>query len=164
MPIVQYLEYLPEVGASVQLADDAFLLGKVNIEGPARLESSAVLRGDQNRIVIGARVRIGRGSTVHVEIPTETRIGADVWVGDDAVVHATTLGDGTRVEDGALVLSNSRVGGGSVIAADSLVPEGVEFPDNSYISGTPGRRVRDTTEEERRETLEMIARALAGAG
>ncbi len=160
MPILPYLEHVPEVGPDVSLAEDAFLVGKVHVEGPARLESSAVVRGDQNQVVIGSRFRIGRRASVHVEQHTSTRIGANVWVGDDAVVHATTLGDGTRVEDGGLVLSTSKVGAGSIVAADALVSEGVEFPDNSYISGTPGRRERDTTEEERQATLRMIAEAL----
>jgi carbonic anhydrase/acetyltransferase-like protein (isoleucine patch superfamily) len=160
MPILPYLEHLPEVGADATLAADAFLIGKVHLDGPARLESHAVVRGDQNSIVIGGHFRVGRGSSIHVERHTPTRIGAHVWVGDDAVVHATTLGEGTRVEDGGLVLSTSKVGAGSIVAADALVPEGVEFPDNSFISGTPGRRVRETTPEERAETLRMIAAAL----
>jgi carbonic anhydrase/acetyltransferase-like protein (isoleucine patch superfamily) len=160
VPILPYLEYVPEVGPNVEFADDAFVVGQVRLAGPAVLDSSAVLRGDQNRIDVGPRFRIGRGSTVHVEARTSTQIGADVWVGDDAVVHACTLGDGTRVEHGGLVLSDSRVGAGSIVAADALVPEGVEFPDNSYISGTPGRRIRDTTPEERRQTREMVSRAL----
>ena len=105
---------------------------------------------------------MGRGSTIHVELPTPTLIGTDVWVGDEAVVHACTLGDGVRVEDGGLVLSNSSVGAGSIVAADALVSEGVEFPENSYISGTPGRRRRDTTEEEREETRRRVAAALVG--
>jgi carbonic anhydrase/acetyltransferase-like protein (isoleucine patch superfamily) len=160
VPILPYLEYVPEVGPNVEFADDAFVVGQVRLAGPAVLDSSAVLRGDQNRIDVGPRFRIGRGSTVHVEARTSTQIGADVWVGDDAVVHACTLGDGTRVEHGGLVLSDSRVGAGSIVAADALVPEGVEFPDKSYISGTPGRRIRDTTPEERRQTREMVSRAL----
>jgi carbonic anhydrase/acetyltransferase-like protein (isoleucine patch superfamily) len=160
VPILPYLEYLPELGASVELATDAFVVGKVALVGPAVLESSAVLRGDQNRITIGPRFHIGRGSTIHVEVHSETLIGADVWVGEDAVVHACTLGDGTRVEDGGLVLSTSRVGAGSIVAANALVPEGADFPENSYISGTPGRRLRDTTPEERAETLALVASAL----
>jgi carbonic anhydrase/acetyltransferase-like protein (isoleucine patch superfamily) len=156
------LQHVPELGAGISMARDAFVVGKVSVAGPAVLESSATLRGDQNRIVVGPRFRIGRGSTVHVEVHADTRIGTDVWVGDDAVVHACTLGDGTRVEDGGLVLSTSKVGGGSIVAADALVPEGAEFPENSYISGTPGRRLRDTTPEERRETLRMLAEALGG--
>jgi carbonic anhydrase/acetyltransferase-like protein (isoleucine patch superfamily) len=151
---------MPTAGEGTRLADDAFLVGKVHLSGPAALESNAVLRGDQNRIVVGPRFRMGRGSTIHVEVHTDTLIGADVWLGEDVVVHACTLGDGTRVEDGGLVLSTSRVGAGSIVAADALVAEGAEFPENSYISGTPGRRIRETTPEEREETLRMVARAL----
>ena len=160
MPLLPYLEHVPTVGQGVSLAADAFLVGKLSVAGPAVFHERAVLRGDQNRIEIGPRFRMGRGSTIHVELPTPTAIGADVWLGDDAVVHACTLGDGVRVEDGGLVLSNSIVGPGSIVAADALVSEGVSFPENSYISGTPGRRVRDTTPEEREETRRMVAAAL----
>jgi carbonic anhydrase/acetyltransferase-like protein (isoleucine patch superfamily) len=160
MPILPYLNHIPMLGQGVEMADDAFVVGAVNLDGPARLESSAVLRGDQNRIRIGPRFRIGRGSTIHVEVDSETQIGADVWVGDGAVVHACTLGDATRVEDGGLVLSTSRIGAGSIVAADALVPEGAEFPENSYISGTPGRRLRETTSEERSETRRLVADSL----
>ena len=160
MPLLAYLDRLPEIGPAVQLAQDAFVVGAVKVEGPAALESSAVLRGDQNRIQIGPRFRIGRGSTIHVEMHTDTWVGSDVWLGDNVVVHACQVGDGTRVEDGGLVLSTSRVGPGSIVAADALVPEGAEFPPNSYISGTPGRRLRDTTPAERAETLAMLADAL----
>jgi carbonic anhydrase/acetyltransferase-like protein (isoleucine patch superfamily) len=160
VPFLAYLDRVPKIGPAVELAEDAFVVGAVTLDGPAALEASAVLRGDQNRIVVGPRFRIGRGSTVHVELESQTLIGADVWVGDGAVVHACELGDATRVEDGGLVLSTSKVGGGSIVAADSLVPEGAEFTENSYISGTPGRRLRDTTTEEREATRLMVARAL----
>src|SRR5207244_4205052 len=146
------LEHTPAVVQGVLLAEETYLVGKVSVAGPAVFEARAVLRGDQNRIDIGPRFRMGRGSTIHVELPTPTIIGSDVWVGDNAVVHACTLGDAVRVEDGGLVLSNSSVGDGSIVAADALVSEGVSFPENSYISGTPGRRVRDTTAAERDET------------
>ncbi len=160
MPILPYLEHSPLVGQGVALADDAFLVGKVKVAGPARFEASAVLRGDQNWIEIGPRFRMGRGSSIHVELPTPTLIGMDVWVGEDAVVHACRLGDGVRVEDGGLVLSNSSVGAGSIVAPDALVSEGVAFAENSYISGTPGRRLRETTAEERAETRRRVAAAL----
>jgi carbonic anhydrase/acetyltransferase-like protein (isoleucine patch superfamily) len=160
MPILPYLEYWPTVGNDVLMAEDAFIVGRATVAGPAVLETRAVLRADQNGITVGAHFHIGEGSTVHVERHTDTRIGANVWIGNNAVVHATTVGDGTRVEDGGLVLSTSKVGAGSIVAAGALVSEGVEFPPNSYISGTPGRRLRDTTPEERAETLQMIRSAL----
>jgi carbonic anhydrase/acetyltransferase-like protein (isoleucine patch superfamily) len=163
VPILPYLVHTPEVGPGVGLAEDAYVVGKVRVAGPAVLETKAVLRGDQNRIEVGARFRIGRGSTVHVETHTHTQIGSDVWLGDHVVVHACVLGDGVRVEDGGLVLSTSRVGSGSIVGAGSLVAEGAAFPDNSYIDGTPGRKVRETTPEEREETLRRVAEALKKA-
>jgi carbonic anhydrase/acetyltransferase-like protein (isoleucine patch superfamily) len=159
VPVLSYLDHTPHLGHDVWLAEDAYVVGKVSVVGPARLEDSAVLRGDQNRIEVGPRFRMGRGSSIHVELHTPTLIGAEVWLGNDVVVHATILGDGVRVENGGLVLSTSKVGAGSIVAADALVPEGVEFSENSYISGTPGRRVRDTTPEERAETLRLVAEA-----
>src|SRR5207237_6790950 len=132
--ILPYLQHVPVVGQAVSLADDAYIVGEVTVAGPAVCEARAVLRGDQNRIEVGPRFRIGRGSSIHVELATPTIIGSDVWVGDDTVVHACTLGDGVRVEDGGLVLSNSRVGAGSIVAPDALVSEGGEFPARRYVS------------------------------
>jgi carbonic anhydrase/acetyltransferase-like protein (isoleucine patch superfamily) len=161
VPILAYLTHTPEVGPDVRLAENAFLVGKVSVEGPAALADNAVLRGDRNHISVGPRFRMGRASSIHVETHTDTRIGADVWLGDDVCVHACTLGDGVRVEDGGLVLSTSVVGAGSIVAADAMVAEGAVFEENAYISGTPGRHVRDTTPEERAETQRMVAEALA---
>ena len=90
-----------------------------------------------------------------------TSIGADVWVGERCVVHATTLGDGVRVEDGALVLSTSKVGSGSIVATGSLVTEGAEFSDNSYISGSPGVASATPRAAERDETRRMVAEAVS---
>ena len=134
-------------------------MGKVRLAGPAVIEASAVLRGDQSDIEIGSGFRMGPRATVHTENGGPTRVGNGVWLGADAVAHACTLGDGVRVEDGGLVLSGSSVGPGSIVAAGSLVPEGASFEANSYISGTPGRRLRDTTAEERAETAARVSAA-----
>src|ERR1700716_2611196 len=75
VPILPYLEYAPLVGQDVDLAADAFVVGKVELTGPAVLEARAVLRGDQNRIVVGPRFRMGRGASIHVELATPTVIG-----------------------------------------------------------------------------------------
>src|SRR5947199_5956785 len=60
VPLLAYLDHTPEIGPAVELAADAFVVGAVRLDGPAALESSAVLRGDQNRIQVGPRFRIGR--------------------------------------------------------------------------------------------------------
>lgn len=163
MSVLPYLQHLPKIDRSVNVASTAVVVGKVSIAGPAVIADRAVVRGDQNRVDIGTRFHIGAGSSIHVELHTPTVVGTDVWIGAAAVVHATTLGDGVRVEDSALVLSTSSVGAGSVVAADALVAEGVSFPENSYIEGTPGRRIRDTTPQERAETLARVRAALDAA-
>jgi carbonic anhydrase/acetyltransferase-like protein (isoleucine patch superfamily) len=164
VPILTYLEHTPDVGQGVGLDDNAYVVGNVSVAGPAVFDASAVLRGDQNRIVVGPRFHIGRRSSIHVELLAYTQIGSDVWLGDDVVVHACILGDGVRVEDGGLVLSTSSVGAGSIVAADALVSEGAEFPENSYIVGTPGRRLRATTPDEREETRLRVIAALRAGG
>lgn len=151
MPILPYLEHEPRIDGELELANDAFIIGRVALVGPAVLEARSVIRGDQAAIDIGPHFHLGQGSTIHVDPNSPTRIGASVWMGADAVAHGCTLGDNVRVEDRALVLSRSEIGAGSIVEAGGLVTEGAVFPENSYISGSPGRRVRDTTPEERGE-------------
>jgi carbonic anhydrase/acetyltransferase-like protein (isoleucine patch superfamily) len=159
VPVLSYLEFVPEVGDGVSFADDAYVIGKVRIAGPAVLGPSAVLRGDQNWIDVGPRFVMGARSSVHLEYAVGTSIGRDVLLGDDVVVHGCVLGDGVRVEDGGLVLSHSSVGAGSIVAADAMIAEGATFEANSFIEGTPGRRTRETTAEEREETLRRVSEA-----
>lgn len=156
MPVVPYLEHVPRLGDGVRLDPDAWVIGKVRLDAPATLGASAVIRGDRASIDIGSWFHLGARSTVHVDPGNETRVGTEVWVGDDAVIHGCVLGSGVRVEDGGLVLSRSVVGAGSILAADSLVPEGAVFPENSYIQGSPGRRQRDTTPAERADTRARV--------
>jgi carbonic anhydrase/acetyltransferase-like protein (isoleucine patch superfamily) len=163
MPVLRYRDHLPRLGSDVALEDEAYAIGDLTVNGPARFAAGAVVRADRAPIVVGPRCHIGHRSTVHVDSGHPTQIGADVWIGEDSVVHGCTIGDGVRVEDGGLVLRGSTVGAGSLVAADSLVPEGATFPANSYIAGTPGRRQRDTTPEEREETLRRTRSALRTA-
>jgi carbonic anhydrase/acetyltransferase-like protein (isoleucine patch superfamily) len=156
MPVLPYLDHRPQLSEAVRVADGAVVVGRVSVRGSAVIETGAVLRGDQSFIEIEGPFRIGRGSTVHTEVDVPTRIASGCWLGDGAVVHASVLGSDVRVEDGALVLSYSTLGAGCIVSAGSLVPESATFEDNSYISGVPGRRVRDTTAEERAATSALL--------
>jgi carbonic anhydrase/acetyltransferase-like protein (isoleucine patch superfamily) len=156
VPVLPYLSHTPRLSSDVRVAEGAVVVGRVSVAGSCVIETGAVLRGDQSFIEIEGPFRIGRGSTVHTEVDVPTRIGSGCWLGDGAVVHASVLGSGVRVQDGALVLSYSTIGSGSVVSAGSLVPENASFEENSYISGVPGRRLRDTTGEEREETAALL--------
>jgi carbonic anhydrase/acetyltransferase-like protein (isoleucine patch superfamily) len=77
-----------------------------------------------------------------------TQIGADVVVEDDAIIHGCILGEAVLVERDATVLTGSSVGEGSIVQTGALVPEGKSFPARSVIAGTPGKVVRETTDDE----------------
>ena len=79
---------------------------------------------------------------------TPTQIGSEVVVEDDAIVHGCILGDAVLVERDATVLTGSSVGEGSIVQAGALVPEGKSFPARSVIAGTPGKVIRETTDDE----------------
>ena len=153
MPILSYLDYRPRIDGHLQLADDAVIIGQVTLLGPAVVTARAVIRGDQAPIDIGPDFHLGQRSTIHVDPQTPTHIGSGVWIGAAAVAHGCTLGDQVRVGPTALILSRSQIGAGSIVAAGALVTEGAVFPPHSYIAGSPGRRVRDVTPEERADFL-----------
>jgi len=71
VPILSFRDVTPEVGVGVALAEQAVIVGKVRVAGPAVLGQSAVLRGDQNWISVGPRFRMGERSSIHVELDTD---------------------------------------------------------------------------------------------
>lgn len=148
MPLLPYLGTLPTVGDDLALDAEAFVIGKVTLGSGVRIGARTVLRGDQDRIVVGDRVRFGQAISVHMDPTFPTQIGSEVVVEDDAIVHGCILGDAVLVERDATVLTGSSVGAGSIVQAGALVPEGKSFPARSVIAGTPGTVIRETTDEE----------------
>ena len=148
MPLLPFLGTMPTVADDLELDAEGFVIGKVTIAAGVRVGPRTVIRGDQDRIVIGPRCRFGREATVHIDPGSPAILGADVVVEDRAVVHGCVLDDAVLVEHDATVLTGSRLGEGSIVQADALVAEGKEFPPRSVIAGTPGRVIRQTTDAE----------------
>jgi carbonic anhydrase/acetyltransferase-like protein (isoleucine patch superfamily) len=160
MPTLPYLGTHPTIGPGASIAADAYVLGRVTIGSDATLSHRAVIRADQDGITIGDRFWLGINATVHVDFNGPVVVGHDVVVEDRAVVHACTLGDAVLVEREATILSGASVGGGSIVMADALVSENKSFPARSVIAGTPGRVIRETTDDEV-EAIRTRARTLA---
>lgn len=159
MPLLPYLDTTPNVATDVALDDESYVIGKVTLGASVRIGRRTVLRADQDRIVVGPRSFFGVEATVHVDPGQPALIGADVVVEDRAVVHGCVVGDAVLVEQDATILSGARVGEGSIVQADALVAEGKEIPPRSVVAGTPGRVVRQTTDDE----VAAIRRRAAGA-
>jgi carbonic anhydrase/acetyltransferase-like protein (isoleucine patch superfamily) len=154
MPIQTYRDIAPTLGARVYIDASAVVIGRVSLGDDASVWPTAVVRGDVNRITIGARTSIQDGSVLHVTHDgpyspggRELIVGADVTVGHRAVLHACTIGDKCLVGMGCVLLDNVVTDELVMIGAGSVVPPGKHLRSGLYV-GSPARRVRDLTSKE----------------
>ena len=124
------------------IAPNAVVLGNVTLQKNASVWFGAILRGDNDPIVIGENSNIQDGSVLHTDIGTPLTIGRDVTVGHMAMLHGCTIGDNSLIGIGAVVLGGARIGKNCLIGAKALITEGKEIPDNSLVMGAPGKVVR----------------------
>ncbi len=140
----------PRIAPDAWVAPNAVVIGDVEIGAGASIWFSCVLRGDTNRISVGARSNIQDGTILHVN-PGEgmaCTIGADVTVGHMAIVHAATLHDGAFVAMAAVVLDGAVIESGGVLAAGAVLTPGKRIGRNEMWAGTPAKLVRVLTDEE----------------
>jgi carbonic anhydrase/acetyltransferase-like protein (isoleucine patch superfamily) len=130
------------------VAPSATVLGDVVLEEDVSVWFGAVLRGDCERIHVGRGSNIQDGSVLHADHGIPLRIGRNVTVGHQCMLHGCTVGDGALIGIGAVVLNGAVIGEGSLVGAKSLVPEGKEYPPGSLILGSPARVVRGLTPEQ----------------
>jgi carbonic anhydrase/acetyltransferase-like protein (isoleucine patch superfamily) len=109
--------------------ETAVVLGQVELAEDASVWPTAVIRGDVERIVVGARSNVQDGAVIHADPGMPTIIGADCVIGHRAIVHGAVLEDGVLVGMGAIVLNGARIGSGSLIGAGAVVTEGTVVPD-----------------------------------
>ncbi len=136
---------LPESGEAY-VAPGARVIGRVTLAEEASIWFNAVLRGDNEPIVVGAGSNVQDGCVCHTDPGFPLTIGAGVTVGHNAILHGCTIGDGTLVGMGAVVLNGAKIGKGCLIGANALVTEGKEIPDHSMVVGQPGKVIRQVDE------------------
>jgi gamma-carbonic anhydrase len=156
--IARYLAQVPRVAQGVYVAPTAVLIGSVELAEGASVWHGCVLRGDLNRIVVGARSNVQDGSVLHVGDRDAAIIGADVVVGHRAVVHGCRVEDAVLVGIGATILDGSVIGQGSVIAAGAVVTAGTLVPARSLVVGVPGKVKRTLTEADEGFHRELAAK------
>lgn len=132
----------PSLGEGAWVADNATVLGAVELAPNASVWFGAVVRGDTETIRIGKNSNIQDLSVLHADIGSPLTIGDNVTVGHQVMLHGCTVGDNSLIGIQAVVLNNARIGRNCIVGAGSVVTEGKEFPDNSLIIGSPARVVR----------------------
>jgi carbonic anhydrase/acetyltransferase-like protein (isoleucine patch superfamily) len=148
----------PTLDESAWAAPGSTLIGQVTLEPRSSVWFGAVLRGDNERITVGEGSNVQDGCVLHTDIGFPLRIGASVTVGHLAMLHGCTVEDGCLIGIGATVLNGAILGRGSIVGAHAFVGEGKEIPPGSLVLGSPGRVVRETTDEERRATSQGAAK------
>ncbi|MEN3941531.1 gamma carbonic anhydrase family protein [Prosthecobacter sp. SYSU 5D2] len=138
----------PAVDATAFIAPGAVVVGAVELGAESSVWYTSVLRGDINRIVVGAQSNVQDGCVLHVSDDHPCVLGERVTVGHRAVVHACTVGDEVLVGMGAIILDGAVIGARSTIAAGALVTKGKVIPEGSLVVGSPARVVRSLTTEE----------------
>ncbi|HJW23815.1 MAG TPA: gamma carbonic anhydrase family protein [Rhodocyclaceae bacterium] len=154
----------PQLGDGVWIAPNATIIGDVRLADNVSIWWNAVLRGDNDPISIGANTNIQDGSVLHTDEGVPMSIGADVTVGHQVMLHGCTVGDGSLIGIGSIVLNRAVIGKESIVGANSLIPEGKVFPDRVLIVGSPGKVVRELTDEEVLKLRKSAAHYVSNAG
>jgi len=151
----------PYKGISPQIADSAYIdeaatvIGDVHIGVECSVWPGAVIRGDVNRIRIGARTNIQDGTVIHVTSSYNkggsgfgVTIGNDVTIGHQVTVHGCTIEDRCLIGIGSIILDGATIQSQVLLGAGSLVPEGKVLESGFLYLGAPAKKVRMLTEEE----------------
>ena len=130
------------------IAPNASVIGRVTLRRNASVWWSCVVRGDNEPIVIGENSNVQDGSVLHTDPGCPLTIGANVTIGHMVMLHGCTVGDGSLIGIGLIVLNRVRIGRKCLIGANTLLTEGKEIPDNSVVMGSPGKVVREVSDEQ----------------
>lgn len=133
----------PEVAPDAFVAPTAVLIGDVVVEEGSSVWFGAVLRGDFDRIVVGAGSSVQDNCVLHTNEGLPTTVGRNVTVGHLSLLEGCEIGDGAIVGMGSIVLNRASVGSRAMLAAGSVVTEDAEIPAEVLAAGAPAKVKKD---------------------
>ncbi len=155
MPISSYKNISPKIDATAYIDTMAVVIGDVVIAEHVSVWPMAVIRGDVNKIRIGANTNIQDGSVLHVTTPSEffadgfdLIIGAKVTIGHKAVLHGCHIADNCLIGMGAVIMDGASIGANTMVASGSVVTPNKQLEGGYLWLGSPARKVRALNEKE----------------
>lgn len=148
MPHYQLEERIPQIDPTAWVAPNAVLIGLVECAEQSSVWWNAVLRGDNESIVIGPRTNVQDGCIFHTDPGAPLILEADVTIGHKVMLHGCRVGQGSLIGIGTTILNHAVIGEHCLVGAGTLIPERKIYPPRSLIMGTPGKVVRELTDEE----------------
>ncbi len=157
--IIPLRGFTPAIGRDCFLAENATIVGDVEIGDECSIWFNTVLRGDVNSIRIGNRVNIQDGSVLHTLYQKSTiEIGDDVSIGHNVTIHGAKIHDFALIGMGAVVMDDAVVGEGALVAAGSVVLSRTQIGPNELWGGAPAKFIKMVEPEKAREMNQKIAR------
>jgi carbonic anhydrase/acetyltransferase-like protein (isoleucine patch superfamily) len=150
----------PTFGEDCYLADNATVVGDVQMGDQCSVWFNTVIRGDVHYIKIGNKVNVQDNATIHATYQKHpTNIGNNVSIGHNAIVHGCTIKDNVLIGMGAIVMDGCIVESNSLIAAGAVVLEGTHVESGSVYAGVPAKKVKEITPELLQGQIDRIANA-----
>jgi len=155
MSVRPYKGLVPQIADSAYIDEAATVIGDVHIGVESSVWPAAVIRGDVNRIRIGARSNVQDGTVVHVTHDYDqsgggfgVSIGNDVTIGHNVTVHGCTIEDQCLIGIGSIILDGAIIQSQVLLGAGSLVPEGKVLESGNLYLDSPAKKIRMLTDEE----------------
>ena len=148
----------PRTVGETFVAPTAVVIGDVAIEHESSVWWGAVLRGDYDRISIGRRSNVQDNAVVHMDEGFPVTLGDSVTIGHKAVLHGCTVGNNSLVGINAVVMNGAVIGDDCLVGSNALITEGKEIPPRSLVLGSPGKVVRELSDEEVAEITDFADR------
>jgi carbonic anhydrase/acetyltransferase-like protein (isoleucine patch superfamily) len=155
MSIRDFKDKRPQFGEGAYVDPDATVIGDVVLEDGASVWPGAVLRGDVERITLGAHTSFQDNSVAHSDPGFPVVVGPDCVVGHGVIVHGAVIGARSLIGMGSTLLNGCEIGEESIVGAGSLVTQGKKFPPRSLIIGSPAKVVREVTEGDMKPRVEL---------
>lgn len=148
----------PVIGNNCFLAENATIVGDVEMGNGCSVWFSAVLRGDVHYIRIGNNVNIQDGAIIHCTYQkSPTIIGNNVSIAHGAIVHGCTIHDNVLIGMNSVILDDAIVESNSIIAAGAIVTKGTVVQSGSVYAGSPAKKIKDISPELLKGEIERIA-------
>ena len=148
----------PRFGDNCYLAENATIVGDVEMGDDCSVWFTAVVRGDVHYIKMGNKVNVQDGAVIHCTyLKSPTIIGNNVSIGHRALVHGCTIHDNVLIGMGAIVMDNAVVESNVLIAAGAVVLENAHLESGFIYAGVPAKKVKSLSTEQFKDSIERIA-------
>jgi carbonic anhydrase/acetyltransferase-like protein (isoleucine patch superfamily) len=157
VPLYAFKGKSPRVHPTAFVAPTAVLIGDVTLHEHASVWFGTVLRGDMDRIEIGARSNVQDNTTIHTDEHEPTIVGEDVTIGHNALVHSSVIESNVLIGQASVLVGGCVVGTGSIVGAGAVVREKMTVPAHSLVVGIPAAVVREARPDDERWTVKAAA-------